>query len=329
MDENLIGYLLDALDSDTRLETEKHLLKDPDARERLASLRQALEPLEADREADYPPPELWVRTLARVAEYRCRHLPAAPKPGAYASGSDGPVHRSWWRRADVLVAASVLFCVSLIIPSVLAKIRFQRDLVACQNNLHNFYIGLQDFSDRHHGNFPDVATAVPAPWNVAGNFVPILMDEGLIGDNVSVQCPAYGRLTPPQYTLHELRNMDPEQLESRAWNLGGSYAYNLGYRDSTGDHGPRLDPKFASSMRPLVADRPPRDIMLGATANSPNHGGGGQNVLFMDGHCVYCTQRVLPCSAGGFDDIYLNQDNQVHAGRTPWDTVLGDSQAHP
>jgi prepilin-type processing-associated H-X9-DG protein len=227
------------------------------------------------------------------------------------------------------VAASVLFCVSLIIPSVLAKIRFQRDLVACQNNLHNFYIGLKDFSDRHNGNFPNVATAVPAPWNVAGNFVPILMDEGLIGDNVSVQCPAYGRLTPPKYTLHDLRSMDPDQLDSRVWNLGGSYAYSLGYSDSTGDHGPRLDPQFASSMRPLVADRPPRDIMLGATANSPNHGGSGQNVLFMDGHCVYCTQRVLPCSAGGFDDIYLNQDNQVHAGRTPWDTVLGDSQAHP
>ncbi len=277
MDENLIGYLLDALDSDTRLETEKDLLKNPEARERLASLRQALEPLESDREADEPPPDLWVRTLARVAEHRCRHLPAAPK-----ASSDRPVHRSWWRRADVMVAAGLLLCVSSMIPSVLAKVRFQRDLVACQNNLHNFYIGLKDFSERHHGNFPDVATAVPAP-----------------------------------------------QLESRAWNLGGSYAYSLGYSDNTGDHGPRLDPQLASSMRPLVADRPPRDIMLGATTNSPNHGGAGQNVLFMDGHCVYCTQRVLPCAAGGFDDIYLNQDNQVHAGRSPWDTVLGDSQAHP
>src|SRR6266851_1768019 len=203
MDENLIGYLLDALDSDTRLETEKDLLKNPEARERLASLRQALEPLESDREADEPPPDLWVRTLARVAEHRCRHLPAAPK-----ASSDRPVHRSWWRRADVMVAAGLLLCVSSMIPSVLAKVRFQRDLVACQNNLHNFYIGLKDFSERHHGNFPDVATAVPAPWNVAGNFVPILMDEGLIGDNVSVQCPAYGQLTPPQYTLHDLRNMD-------------------------------------------------------------------------------------------------------------------------
>jgi prepilin-type processing-associated H-X9-DG protein len=324
MDENLIGYLLDALDSDTRQETEKYLSRNSDARARLEKLRQALEPLEADNEADEPPPDLWARTLAQVAEYRCRHLPFAP-----SSSSDRPIHRSWWRRADVIVAASVLLCVSLMIPTILAKVRFQRDLVACQNNLHNFYIGLKDFSDRHQGNFPDVATAAPAPWNVAGTFVPALMEEGFIGENVSVQCPAYGRLTPPQYTLHELRDMDPDQLDNRAWNLGGSYAYSLGYRDADGEHGPRIDSKLPSYMRPLVADRPPRDIVLGTIGNSPNHGGAGQNVLFMDGHCAYTTQRVLPSSAGGFDDIYLNQDNQVQAGRTPWDTVLGDSSAHP
>src|SRR5260370_28985079 len=104
MDENLIGYLLDALDSDSRQETEKHLLKNPEARARLDSLRQAIEPLEADREADEPPPDLCVRTLARVAEYRCRHMPSAPKAGS----GDRPIHRSWWRRADVLLAASVL-----------------------------------------------------------------------------------------------------------------------------------------------------------------------------------------------------------------------------
>src|SRR6266852_1241886 len=60
MDENLIGYLLDALDSDTRQETERYLLKNPEARAQLEKLEQALEPLEADREADEPPPDLWV-----------------------------------------------------------------------------------------------------------------------------------------------------------------------------------------------------------------------------------------------------------------------------
>jgi hypothetical protein len=326
MNENLIGYLLNALDSDTRLETEKYLLRNPEAREDLDRLRSALEPLEADRDPIEPPPGLWARTLARVAEFQCRQLPAIPRQLAAHSEA---THRSWWRRADVLVAASILLIVSLMIPPVLAKLRYQRDIAACQNNLHDFYVALSDYSSRHQGRFPDVAKAAPAPFNVAGSFVPILKEEGLLSDQVSVQCPAYGRWTHPQYTLQDLQAMDPDQLDGRMWNLAGTYAYSLGYRDGTGEHGPRLDPTQLSSMRPIMADRPPREIMLGVTSNSPNHGGSGQNVLFMDGHCVFCTQRVLPCSAGGFDDIYLNQDNQVQAGRSSWDTVLGDSAARP
>jgi len=326
MDENLIGYLLNALDSDTRLETEKYLLRNPDARDNLDRLRSALEPLEGDRDSIDPPPGLWARTLARVAEFQCRQLPAVPRRLTTHSET---THRSWWRRADVLVAASILLCISLMIPPVLAKIRYQRDIVACQDNLHDFYVALNDYSSRHQGQFPDVARAAPAPFNVAGSFVPMLMEEGLLSDQVSVQCPAYGRWTHPQYTLHELQSMEPDQLDSRMWNLAGTYAYSLGYRDATGEHGPGLDPTQPSSMRPIMADRPPREIMLGVTSNSPNHGGTGQNILFMDGHCIFCTQRVLPCSAGGFDDIYLNQDNQVQAGRSSWDTVLGDSAARP
>jgi prepilin-type processing-associated H-X9-DG protein len=324
MDENLIGYLLNAQDADARQETAKYLSNHPEAQERLMELRETLAPLEADRDEIAPPPGLWVRTLARVAEYQSRKLPVAPPRFA-----DRPLHRSWWRRADVLVAASVLFCASLLIPPVLAKMRYRRDILSCQNNLQGFYVGLKDYADRHQGNFPDVATAAASPWNVAGYFVPMLKEEGLINDNVSVQCPAYGRLTPPQYTLHELQNMTADELEGRAWNLAGSYAYSLGYRDATGEHGPRFDPTQLSSMRPIMADRPPREIVLGVTSNSPNHGGKGQNILFMDGHCAFSTQRVIPCSAGGFDDIYLNQDNQVQAGRSSWDTVLGDSAAHP
>src|SRR5438128_5281975 len=79
MDENLIGYLLNALDSDTRQETEKYLLKNREARERLNRMTEALAPLEADRDAIDPPPGLWARTLARVAEFQCRQLPSAPR----------------------------------------------------------------------------------------------------------------------------------------------------------------------------------------------------------------------------------------------------------
>ena len=51
MDENLIGYLLDALEPDERRAVEARLRSDPRTRARLATLRRALLPLEADTEA--------------------------------------------------------------------------------------------------------------------------------------------------------------------------------------------------------------------------------------------------------------------------------------
>src|SRR5262249_39151708 len=75
MDDNLVGYLLDALDADTRRAVEDHLRTHPEARARLDRLRRLLEPLEADREPPAPPPHLVQATLARVAEARGRPLP--------------------------------------------------------------------------------------------------------------------------------------------------------------------------------------------------------------------------------------------------------------
>jgi anti-sigma factor RsiW len=53
-DEDLIGYLLDALDPDERVAMESHLRASPDTAKRLADLRLTFAPLEADRES--PPP---------------------------------------------------------------------------------------------------------------------------------------------------------------------------------------------------------------------------------------------------------------------------------
>src|SRR5437899_9172807 len=77
MDDNLVGYLLGALDGDTHRAVDDYLRSDPDACRKLDRLRRALEPLEADRDDVAPPPGLAVRTLARVAELR---LPPAPAP---------------------------------------------------------------------------------------------------------------------------------------------------------------------------------------------------------------------------------------------------------
>src|SRR4051794_37136109 len=118
MDENLVGYLLNALDPETQRQVETYLHKEPGARQKLDTLRRAVEPLAADKEPAEPPAGLAFRTLARVAEYRCRPLPQAPEP---TPTQIGPPARRWWRRADVLVAACLLVVVGGVgLPGLLA-----------------------------------------------------------------------------------------------------------------------------------------------------------------------------------------------------------------
>src|SRR5215831_4326792 len=101
MDENLVGYLLNALDDDVRRGVESYLRTHPEARHKLARLRERLAPLAADRDTIEPPPGLARATLARVQQ--ARTLPAAPRVSAAQVGSS-----NWWRRADVLAAAASL-----------------------------------------------------------------------------------------------------------------------------------------------------------------------------------------------------------------------------
>jgi prepilin-type processing-associated H-X9-DG protein len=73
---------------------------------------------------------------------------------------------------------------------------------------------------------------------------------------------------------------------------------------------------------PIMADRL-EDLHQGSSAN---HGGRGQNVLYLDGHVEWRTNRNAGING---DDIFVNWDNQVFAGRAREDTVLGSSDATP
>jgi hypothetical protein len=323
MNENLIGYLLDALDENERHRVEGQLRDDPAAQRRLEQLRASLEPLASDRDAIEPPEGLWVRTLARVAEYRCRTvtLPSLP-----AAGRMPAAPRNWWRRTDVMVAASILFCIALLIPPGLSYVQYRHNIVACQNNLQNFYTSLKHYSDHHDGAFPNVAVA--APRDVAGVFIPILNEDRLLDNQVSVICPAMGNVQAPlPLSLRQIADLRPEDFEVCARGLAGCYGYSLGYVDELGHHGLRLDMRQGNNaFLPIMADCPPADVDQGNPGNSLNHAGRGQNVLYIDGHTAFCNSRTVGV---GRDDIYLNYDNQVAAGKSIWDAVLGNSAAHP
>lgn len=335
MDENLVGYLLNALDPDTHRQVESHLRTDPEAQRRLEVLRRALRPLAADAEEEEPPPGLWVRTLGHVAHDQCRRraadappagraayraLPRAPRPGGEAEPA-----RSWWRRADVLVAAGVLFAVLSLGVSVLPGLWQHQQRLACQNNLRLFGQALSAYSVNHDHEFPKVEAEPPR--NVAGIFVPMLRDSGVMPADVTLCCPGGGNRPAPCPTLAELedlRRRRPEDFQAAVRRLAGCYAYSLGYGPAPDDHHGLRDDD--GDGLPILADRP--DFAGGRVGpgNSPNHGGRGQNVLYIDGHVRFCTARTVGVNR---DDIYVNQHGDVAAGRDLLDSVLGASSATP
>jgi hypothetical protein len=320
MDEHLVGYLLKALDSDTERQVGDYLRASPEGRTRLELLRQALEPLEADKEEIDPPADLHLRTLRRIAEINFgspQRVPPAP-PMSPA------VPISWWRRADVLVAASLLLiCLPLALPLLSSAHRaYKREL--CENNLHGLFMALMHYSDAHGGKLPQVGEEPPT--NFAGVFVPVLHQEGYL-DGVNLNCPANSDRAPQPVTLDELKKLyatDRQRYEQMTHQLGGCYAFPLGYRDPQGNlHG--FQRGVTNAFLPIAADRPPfeRDGDPGLLeANSQNHGGLGQNILYLNGEVKWAGHRRM---GAGEEDIYLNQRGQLKPGINDCDPVLAAS----
>ncbi len=331
MDEELVGYLLHCLDDNERSEVADRLERDPEARGRLEMFRSVLEPLAADRQPEASPPDLFYKTLARVAEDGAR-LAEEKAPQSEDSTGDLPQaplllagrfpgERSRWWRMDVLVAACLLVTfLGVGIPALL-HLRGQRAAtLACQNNLREFFGALQSYHDVHR-TFPNVQ-AEGEPRNVAGLLVPILVDHGALNPRISVRCPGKGAPRPCPLTLAQLRVLPEDEFLQQAPALLSCYAYSLGYFDQDKYYPAQLDPdQQLNSRLPLMADAPPPEA-----GNSRNHGGGGQNVLFQDGRVQFTTLRKIGVDG---DDIFLNQDSKVAAGRGKYDTVLGSSAARP
>jgi hypothetical protein len=325
MDDNLVGYLLNALDETTHRAVEKYLRTYPEARDKLARLREALEPLESDRDEIEPPPGLVQTTLAELAQVKqfAPRLPVAPRVSGAGESVGG---RSWWRRSDVLVAAAALL-ISLGMGAVwVVQSRQQAQITECKENLHQYHRALVAYSEQRQDRaFPRVEAR--GPRAVAGIFVPILADAGVLPGNVSVRCPASGReapdTSPGQVSrLEEWYESDRERYNSAVKELAGGYAYSLGFREGDGLQGLRFG--AGNDLLPILADRPGSNE--GGPGNSLNHGGGGQNVLTIGGSVRYCTSRGVGLNG---DDIYLNQDHRVLAGLSVADTVLGVSDAVP
>lgn len=334
-DEELIGYLFDALTPDDRAVVEACVRADPETAARLGQLRLALAPLAAARLPEpVPRPGLAVRTIARLAEYLVEHgqqhakrpsadnlaaavqtaiseptaadrpvaSPARPLPAPRDEPEPRIVGGRF--RADVLVACGIALFAGGLLFSAIGKVRARNELFACQNNLRTLHTGLTGYADTHGGRYPQVG--VP-PHTTAETFATALASAGQVPLGFRPGCPAEPVAATPV-----------------------SYTYNLGYRTPDGSLlGLRRPSSFGDEheLVPVSADYPAAAFVPTAGPVSPH--GHTMNVLYLGGNVRLTTTpligpiRLSDNGNPNRDDIYRNLFGVVAAGADRTDVVLG------
>jgi len=360
MRDLLLGYLLDALEPDEKRELERRLSTDPELRRDLELLRRSLEPLDGTSSLIDPPAGLARRTCDWIASLSGelapisdadRAFPRERNPEDAAGVPDSPTDRVLglrsgrdkldprpaisarfvasqplepaahaarrWSLADATVTAGIFVAASLLFFPVLASMRYQSRVTACREKMHRVGIALIDYSRLHGDVFPEVPQA--GPLGHAGIYAPRLQQAHLLNAVSDVICPGQSTTDFDHIpTIDELEHADSAALDKLTKTMGGSYGYALGYVEN-GQY------RFARNRNratfALLADAP-KDHALG----SLNHGCGGQNVFFEDGHATFlncCKRRELG------DDLFANHAGFVGAGIGPDDVVVAASAAAP
>lgn len=313
MRDQLIGYLLGALEAPEHELVEARLSHDPQLRRDLEILSRSLEPLAADKAHHEPPVGLAVRTCRFVA-VETRVAPAPKPPVASVS--------SRWSMADLAMAAGIFLAATLLFWPAMSQSRFAARIAGCQNNLRQIGVGLADYSTLFHGQFP--APAPTGNLNWAGMYAVILREEGMLPKTHVLICPSSNLADQPDDfrvpTLEELQTLlatHAEQLAKIRKTAGGSYGYSLGFYIDDQYHAPT---NLCRRTHALMADAPAPTTPY---RHSLNHGGCGQNVLFEDLHVEF-----LPsCKAKGCNDhIFVNDAGWAHAGLHLGDSVIGASE---
>lgn len=311
MREDLIGYLLHALEPAERAQVEAELKRDPRLKQELEILERSLAPFAADREGYAPP--------LGLASRCCEYVALQGKVQRPVFGAS-PVSR--WRMSDLAVAAGVFLAATLLFWPAMNQSRFAARVRGCQNNMRQIGMALASYSDAHPGKLPAIQSR--HKLNRSGIYSVILLHNRLLDEHRIVICPAselaerLDNFRVP--SLEEIERATPAEQVRMVKMMGGSYGFSLGYHQN-GRYTPPL--ALGRSTHVIMADAPSNELQ---DRISGNHGACGQNLLFEDFHVEYVTGcRSRACR----DHIFENRNGEQAAGLDSDDVVIGPSDASP
>ena len=323
MTEDLVGYLLGALDGPEQEEIGQRLSRDDELNHALAALEERLRPLENLRWQEPVPDHLTARTCAFVAARA-----EFPSPRVFAPERDGRDEHfsasSRWNWVDVVVAATVLLAMGGLLSPAIYRERQAARVATCANHLRQLGVALPAWAERLNGWLPHIPTV--GNTGVAGFYAPQLAEAGLLPSDHVLLCPD-GPLAKERNRFRipsvvEVMMAKGAELVSLQQQMGGSYNYGLGYIANGRHWGRQLAGRSHVAM---MADRP--------AGGNGRHTGNGVNVLFEDGHVSYATLQTagdsLANRARDWRDLFVNDAGVVEAGVKREDVVLAPSWVRP
>lgn len=236
---------------------------------------------------------------------------------------------------ELLVVIAIIGLLMALLMPALEKAREQANTAKCAANLHTIGQALSIYCNENHGRYPRTRYVEDAPPTAGtGINAPSPFEStGPQANDVSAALFLLMRqeklppevLTCPYNDVNSWAPDNAATVDQRSnftdyrQNLGYSYAnpYPNAMAVSAGYY-------LTSSMRPatpIMADLNPG---TGGTANSTNHEGRGQNVLYADGHVNWETTPLVGINQ---DNIYTNQQGAINASpMSATDTILLPAQ---
>lgn len=356
--EDLLGYVLGALDAQEQRDVQQLIDADPELEEKLLAIRSSLDPLEFLDGASGPRPGLARRTSELVASVQKQLDPdAVVAAGAHpitdsliaeatlqkvallqgrpnekatfssdrpmlsdASGFERAIRPTSWSLSDMLVGVAACAVLAAILLPAISYSRFNSRVTACQNNLRGLGTALMTFSSLNaKGEFPRIPDC--PNLGVSGSYSAQLKDAGLIDDDNIVLCAGLEKRFDQVFRIpscEQVKNASGCQLKHLRRTMGGHYGYSLGYVEGNQYHCPSNQGR---AHFVLLADMPSQKL---DGRRSANHCGRGQNCLFEDGHIQFVTGFAY-----GEDPIFLNDQGDVDAGMHSDDSVIANSHLAP